>query len=121
MATNVIVYGWNRPLPGREAVAMEHFVEFAGYLGELQGKGEIDSFEPVVLVPGGGNLNGFFLIRGAHSALDAIMTTDAWRSHVLRSMLHLDGLAVNRASTGEALQENLGLWGGHTAKLARPA
>lgn len=119
MSTNVILYGWNRAHPGRESSAMEHFQEFVAYLGALQGKGEIDSFEPIILVPGGGTLNGFFLIRGSHSGLDAVMASDAWRAHVLRSMLHLDGVAIVRGSGGDALQENLGLWAGHLSKMAR--
>ncbi|WP_151633477.1 hypothetical protein [Noviherbaspirillum aerium] len=119
MATNVIMFGWNRAHPGRESAAMEQFQEFAAHLGALQSKGEIDSFEPILFVPGGGTLNGFFLIRGDHGGLDALMATDAWRSHVMRSMLHLDGLTIMRGSTGEALQENLGLWAGHASKLAR--
>ena len=119
MSTNVILFGWNRTLPGRESSAMEHFQEFSSYLGQLQSKGEIDSFEPILLVPGGGPLNGFFLIRGNHGVLDALMASNAWRDHVLRSMLHLDGLAVLRGSYGDALQENLRLWGGHLASTTR--
>ena len=39
MATNVLLFGWNRSLPGREKSSAEHFAEFTQYLGGLQQKG----------------------------------------------------------------------------------
>jgi hypothetical protein len=36
MASNVIFWGWNRAIPGREHIAGEHFQEFVQYLGGLQ-------------------------------------------------------------------------------------
>ena len=39
MASNVILFGWNRSIPGREKVSAQHFGEFVQYLGGLQQKG----------------------------------------------------------------------------------
>ncbi len=39
MNSNVIFFGWGRPVPGRETMAAEHFGEFAAYLGGLQEQG----------------------------------------------------------------------------------
>jgi len=53
MSTEVIFYGWNRSVPGREQVSAAHFQEYLGYLAELQQNGDIDSFEVVLLRPHG--------------------------------------------------------------------
>ncbi len=81
MSSNIIFFGWNRPIPGREKLSGAHFQEFAQYLGGLQQSGTIQSFEAVLLDPHGGDLNGFFLIRGEPAKLDAVMASDAWHTH----------------------------------------
>jgi hypothetical protein len=30
---NVLFFGWNRPIPGREKISAEHFQEFVQYMG----------------------------------------------------------------------------------------
>ena len=62
MSSNVIFFGWNRPVSGQEQKSAALFMEFLQYLGGLQGSGAIDSFETVLLGPHGGDLNGFILI-----------------------------------------------------------
>ena len=36
MASNVLLFGWNRSLPGREKLSAEHFADITQYLGGLQ-------------------------------------------------------------------------------------
>jgi len=64
MASNVMLFGWNRSIPGREKTSAQHFEEFVKYLGGLQQKGAIQGFDTVFLDTHGGDLNGFFLIKG---------------------------------------------------------
>ena len=64
MNSSVILFGWNRSIPGREKVSAAHFDEFVKYLGGLQQKGAIQTFDIVFLDSHGGDLNGFFMIRG---------------------------------------------------------
>ena len=33
MSSNVMLFGWNRPIPGQEKVSAQHFEEFVQYLG----------------------------------------------------------------------------------------
>ncbi|MGA6994392.1 MAG: hypothetical protein WBX50_10900 [Candidatus Deferrimicrobiaceae bacterium] len=47
MGTSVIVVGWNRSIPGREKISAEHFDEFVKYLGGLEQKGAIQTFDIV--------------------------------------------------------------------------
>jgi len=70
MGSSVILFGWNRSIPGREKVSAGHFDEFVKYLGGLQQKGAIQAFDIMLLDAHGGDLNGFFLIRGEGARLD---------------------------------------------------
>jgi len=110
MSSNVVLFGWDRPIPGREGLSAAHFQEFVQYLGGLQQTGAIQSFEAVFLDPHGGDLNGFFLIRGEPAKLDAVMASDAWLTHLTRGGLHLEGLGAIRGATGELVMERMALW-----------
>ncbi len=41
MGSNVMLFGWNRSIPGREKVSAQHFEEFVTYLRGLQQKAAI--------------------------------------------------------------------------------
>lgn len=110
MSSNAIFFAWNRSLPGREAISSEHFNEFVAYLGALQKAGSIQSFEPVFLNAHGGDMNGFFLIRGVSDNLDTVMESDDWERHMGRAGMHLDSPGAIRAVTGEALMKRMELW-----------
>jgi hypothetical protein len=110
MGSNVVFFAWNRPVPGRERLSAEHFEEFVQYLGGLQQKGTIESFEPVLLNAHGGDLNGFFLIRGETGKLDALLSSAQWVTHMTRAMIHLEGSGTVRGVAGEPLKELMALW-----------
>jgi hypothetical protein len=112
MSSNAVFVGWNRPIPGRERMSVEHFAAFVEYLTGLQLKGIIKSFEPVFLNPHGGDLNGFFLIRGDSNQLDALMSTQEWTAHITRAAIHFDRCGVIRALTGDPLKERMKVWTG---------
>jgi len=110
MSSNVMLFGWNRPIPGREKISAQHFAEFVQYLGGLQQNGAIQSFEIVFLDTHGGDLNGFFLIKGESAKLDTLVATTEWITHITRAALHLDGSGVVRGVTGDAVMERMQLW-----------
>jgi hypothetical protein len=110
MASNVIFFGWHRSLPGRESLSGAHFQEFIKYLGERQAAGAIQSFEPVLLEPNGGRVEGFFLIRGEPARLAELADSPEWMQHVVRAMLHMDDTVIVRGVTGSAVGERLAMW-----------
>jgi hypothetical protein len=107
---NMILFGWNRSIPGREKVSAQHFEEFVKYLGGLQQKGAIQTFDVVFLDTHGGDLNGFFLIKGDSAKLDALVSTTEWITHITRASLHLDGSGVVRGVTGNEIPGRMALW-----------
>ena len=112
MASNVMLFGWNRPIPGRENISGQHFGEFVSYLVGLQQQAAIQSFDIVFLDPHGGDLNGFFLIKGDSAKLDALISSNEWLRHMTRAALHLDNAGVIRGATGDAVMERMALWTG---------
>jgi hypothetical protein len=110
MGSNVILFGWNRSIPGRERESAKHFDEFVKYLGGLQQSGTIQSFDTVFLDAHGGDLNGFFLIKGDTAKLDALVSTTGWITHITRALLHLQGAGVIRGITGDEIMGRMALW-----------
>ncbi|MCC7540854.1 MAG: hypothetical protein IT379_31845 [Deltaproteobacteria bacterium] len=110
MKTNMIFFGWNHPVRGKERVSAEHFQQITGWFQELQAKGTLTSWEPVFLTSHGGDMNGFFILRGDGDKLDALEATPEWMEHTIRASLHLDGFGVVRGFSGAAVMEAMGTW-----------
>ena len=110
MASSVILFGWNRSIPGREKVSAGHFDEFVKYLGGLKQKGTIQAFDVVFLDAHGGDLNGFFLIKGESAELDRLRSTTDWITHITRASLHLDGAGVIEGVTGDEIMKRMAIW-----------
>jgi hypothetical protein len=64
MADFGLFIGWGDVRSGRETAANKVFAEALAYYTTLQAAGEIESFETVFLTRHGGDLDGFFLLRG---------------------------------------------------------
>ena len=76
MAEYGLLTGWDRAVDGREKEATELFTEVHEYWGKQQAQGNVEGFESVFLTPYGGELNGFFLIRGEREKIDAVRWSD---------------------------------------------
>jgi hypothetical protein len=111
-STSVILFGWNRSIPGREKISAAHFDDFVKYLGGLQQKSAIEAFDVVFLDAHGGDLNGFFLIRGESAKLDTVVSTTEWITHITRATMHLDGSGVIRGVTGDEIMKRMAVWTG---------
>jgi hypothetical protein len=111
MANTGILIGWKRSMPGREGHALQKFGEYAGYLTKLQAEKHIESFEPVVIRPHGGNLDGFFLIRGERAKLGALRDTDHWKDWEAWGAYNMEGFAVLDCQLGDGLTDMLGRFG----------
>jgi hypothetical protein len=113
MDRNVIFFGWNRAIPGREQISSAHFDEFVAYLGEQAEKGTIQSFDVVLLDTHGGDMNGFFLIRGEPTGLNSMVSSKEWVEHMTRASLHLEGAGAVGGVTGDQMMARMELWRKH--------
>ncbi|HST56206.1 MAG TPA: hypothetical protein VLJ42_10000 [Solirubrobacteraceae bacterium] len=110
MAGDALFLGWGPVVRGRELKALEVFQETLTYYGSLQQDGRIDSFEPVLLAPHGGELAGFILLRGARDSLDQIRSSDEFQRLVARAAAIVDDVGVVDAYTGEALAAQMAIF-----------
>jgi hypothetical protein len=108
--SNAIVLGWTRAVPGKEKQSIELFQEFVGYITGLQKEGKIASFEPVFLDPHGGDMNGFFLIRGETPKLDALLSSESWIAFATRGMVTMQGFGVIRAAVGDEIPKRMAIF-----------
>jgi hypothetical protein len=112
MDSNAIFFGWNRSIPGRERTSGEHFGEFVSYLDGLKKHDSIDSYDVVFLTPHGGDMNGFFIIRGQNAKLDGVMGSEEWGVHMTRAAMHLEGSGAVRGQTGGLVEGLMRRWMG---------
>lgn len=110
MGDQVVFFGWDKSVPGREELSAEHFQEFVGYLNDLKQEGMIESFDPVLLAAHGGDMNGFFLIRGDDNQLHNVTESEAWNMHLVRASLHLEGAGAVFGMTGKMAMQQMELW-----------
>ena len=111
MAGEALFVGWGQVVRGREQLALKVFQEAVGYYGELRDKGEIERFDAYRLGPHGGDLAGFFLLHGERSALDSIVSSPGFRRVLVRAGSVIDNLGVVNASGGDALGQQMALFG----------
>ncbi len=107
MAKSAIFIGWHRPIPGRETVCFHIFKEFFSFMTKAQEGGKIDSFEPAILAPHGGDLGGFVFIRGDKAGLDAIRNTEDWRKFEIEGNMNVLGLGIVEAMVGIEFQARM--------------
>ncbi|MDQ3630687.1 MAG: hypothetical protein M3417_05315 [Actinomycetota bacterium] len=77
---------------------------------EAQERGEIAGFEVVLLEPHGGDLGGFFLLRGEAEQLDGLRRDDDFRRLSARAGLVVEGFGVVNAHAGAALAEQMAIY-----------
>ena len=117
MAGAALFLGWGSVVRGREQLALEVFQEAVTYYGSLQDQGQIERFDACLLDPHGGDLAGFFLLHGERSTLDAIKSSEEFRRLLVRAGSVIDNLGLVTAHTGEALGEQMALFGAIAQEL----
>ena len=118
MAGDALFIGWGPVVRGRELKSLEVFQEALGYYGKLQQEGRIESFEPTLIAPHGGDLAGFILIRGERGKLDEVRTGDEFQRITTRAAMVVDDIGVIDAYGGEALGQQLARFRAAAEELA---
>jgi hypothetical protein len=111
VAGEALFLGWGEVVRGREQLALQVFQDSIAYYSKLQEDGKIDSFEPVLLQPHGGDLAGFIMMSGEQSSLDAIRSSPEFQRVIARASSVVHNVGVVPAYTGEALGETMGIFG----------
>jgi hypothetical protein len=111
-----IGFGW--PVRGREQKATQVFGEAAELWTKLQQEGEIESFEAVFLEPHGGDLSGFFLVRGNCDNIARIRVSDEVLQLSLRAGHIVQGFGAVSVELGDRIPSSMQDWLSHAQELA---
>jgi hypothetical protein len=118
MAGDALFLGWGAVVRGRELKSLEVFQEALEYYGQLQQSGRLESFEPVLVAPHGGDLGGFVLARGERKVLDEIASSPEFLRLIARAAAVVDNVGVIPAYSGEALAQQLAVFRTASEELA---
>ena len=110
MDDRVLFIGWNHAVVGREQQAMQLFQKVVEFYGKLQADGRIQSFEPVLLSAHGGDLNGFFLLRGEAEKLGEVQRDETFVDLTIEAGYCLEGVGVVPGYIGEGLTDTFSRW-----------
>jgi hypothetical protein len=117
VADYALFIGFGAVVRGRETQAVKVFGESVQYYAGLQQKGVIESFEPFLLEPHGGDLNGFILVRGDKDKLAHLRVDEEFERRTTRAATIVDGVGVISAYTGARLAALMGNFEKDTADL----
>jgi hypothetical protein len=107
MADSALFIGWGEVVRGREAQAVETFNATLEYFGGIQADGTIESVEPVFLEQHGGDLSGFFFVRGDAEKLSALRVDEEFEAVILRAGLIVNNIGVVGAALGARLERQM--------------
>lgn len=101
MADFGLFIGWGWPVRGREQKAAEVFNEAVELWTRWQNEGTIESWDAVFLEPHGGDLGGFFLLRGERDAIARARASDDLSVLAQRAQLTVENFGIVGAKMGE--------------------
>jgi hypothetical protein len=105
MAEAALFIGWGEPARGREKRALEVFNESMQYWGRLQKEGKIERFDVAALIPHGGDLGGFILLRGTAQQIDSVRRDQEFERLIARVRLMVDDIGLADAFVDEKLAQ----------------
>lgn len=110
MPNSGLFVGFGNPVRGREAKSLEVFNTAMQYYSRLQQEGTIESWEVAFLEPHGGDLGGFFLLKGDRDRLSRLRAEPEFNRLTMRAAQITEGLGVVGAWVGEGVTEALNLF-----------
>lgn len=110
MADRVIFIGWSNAVRGREQASAKVFAEAMEFWGRLKAAGEIESVDAVLLDAHGGDLGGFFLIKGEGEKLARVRLSPEMRRLMVRADAIVDCLGAVGGVTGDGVAKQMGMF-----------
>ncbi|SRR6266498_1270738 len=118
MADFGLFVGFGFPVRGREQKAAQVFNEAVELWTRLQNEGEIESWDAVFLEPHGGDLGGFFLLRGDQEKIARVRGSDDLLRVATRAQLIVDNFGLVGAEMGERIGTQMQLFLESAGELA---
>ena len=110
MAQEALFIGWGPPVRGREAKGMEIYPTALEYFRRLEQEGRIEAMDVVILGLHGGDLYGFWLLRGSYEQFGELRAEMEFIRLVTRMGVANERVGVVRAWVGDEAEGVLGLY-----------
>ncbi len=120
MTDSALFIGWGPTNPGREKKAIGLFTESLRFLSSLVAEGKVASVEPFFLEPHGGDLEGFWIVRGDLDFLSQLRVSDEFQRLAVRAQAVVSHFGVVGATTGERLNKHMGWFAEAAEEAAQP-
>ena len=117
MADSGLFIGFGAPVRGRERQGTKVFNEAFSITPGCSRRVRSRSFEPVLLEAHGGELDGFFLLRGDHDELARIRSSEEFERLTVRAQLIVENLGIVGAALGGRLMSQLSVFGARVEEL----
>jgi hypothetical protein len=117
MADYALFIGWGEVVAGREKRALDVFNEVMQYYSRLQQEGIVESVEPCLLEPHGGELYGFILLKGDREKLSRLRVDPEFDRMTARASLCVRSIGVVGALTGNAVATEMAMFSEEIARL----
>jgi hypothetical protein len=118
MADHGLFLGFGWPVRGREQNAAKVFNEAVELWTRLQDEGAIESWDAIFLEPHGGDLGGFFIVRGERDRIAQIRVSDDLERLTTRAQLIVENFGVVGAQMGGAIATQMQLFLESAGELA---
>jgi hypothetical protein len=103
--------GFGLVKPGREKQALEVFAEAQQFNEKLKQRGDVESYETVLLELHGGDLGGFTLLRGNADKLNRLRYQDQeFLRLISQASLLVDNFGVVGATIGDGIGKQMGIF-----------
>jgi hypothetical protein len=103
----MIFIGWSNPVRGREQASEKVFREAVEFWGRLQAAGESESVDAVLLDAHGGDLGGFFLLKGEREKLARVRASEEMEQLMVRANAIVDDLGAAAGVTGDGVMRQI--------------
>jgi hypothetical protein len=110
VAEYAIFIGFGSPRAGKEAAAAKNFEDSVAYAEALKASGEIESADYVLLDSHGGDLTGFFLLRGDPEKLGRLRMAPEFVRLAMRAGVCNEGVGVVNALVDGGVVRSMAAW-----------
>jgi hypothetical protein len=117
MTDRALFVGFGAPVRGREERAIEVFGQFVEMFGRMQSDGRIAEMDVALLDPHGGDLGGFFIVKGSQEQCAALPNDEEFRRASIDAGLIVENFGVVPAVTGEAVLTEMTMYGEAVGKV----
>lgn len=118
MSESALFVGWGQPVRGREKRSLDVFNDAVTYYAARLQDGSIESFDPVLLNPHGGDLQGFFLIKGSAQGLTTMMASEEFERLHVRAAMIVENLGIIQAFVDDGVLTQLGYFSDAAGEFA---